>query len=260
MPASLQLIALEHIPDCVPGDNLAGFIIDSMGRQGLRFCAGDVFVVAQKVVSKVEGRYVVLDSVSPSISAMELAEAADKDPRLVELILRESVEVVRVRPGVIVVEHRNGYVHANAGIDQSNIPLLQGQAQVLLLPEDANRSARELQEQLLKTSDVSMGVVVSDSVGRAWRNGTTGLALGSAGVSVLQNRNGEADMYGRRLQATEIAIADQLAAAATLLMGEAAERLPVILVRGGQFLAQASDDEDLGCEVLIRDKSRDMFR
>ncbi|MFK7829878.1 MAG: coenzyme F420-0:L-glutamate ligase [Congregibacter sp.] len=258
MSAMLELVALEKIPDCAPGDDLLGMIVDALAKQSLTLRDGDVLVVAQKVVSKVEGRYVTLASVSPSSKALELAEATGKDPRLVELILRESTEVLRIRPGVIVVEHRNGYVHANAGIDQSNIPQEDSQPQVLLLPEDSNRSAALLKRGLMQHSKATVGVVISDSAGRAWRNGTIGLALGSAGITVLQNRNGEADMYGRTLQATEIAIADQIAAAATLLMGEAAERLPVVVVRGGNFLAAVDDDR--GCEVLIRDKTRDMFR
>lgn len=260
MRATLELVALENIPDCAPGDDLAAMILAALAQQSLELRDGDVLVVAQKVVSKVEGRYVALASVTPSQKAIELASKASKDPRLVELILRESVEVLRIRPGVIVVEHRNGYVHANAGIDQSNIPQRDAEPQVLLLPEDSNHSAAQLRQALAQRSEAALGVVISDSAGRAWRNGTIGLALGSAGITVLQSRNGEADMYGRTLQATEIAIADQIAAAATLLMGEAAERLPVVLLRGGDFLDRGAQFDDLGCGALIRDKARDMFR
>jgi coenzyme F420-0:L-glutamate ligase/coenzyme F420-1:gamma-L-glutamate ligase len=255
MPARLEFLAPAGMPRIQPGDDLAALLLASLAGEGIELRSDDVLIVAQKVVSKAEGRYVRLADVSPSARAVELAGAADKDPRVVELILRESREVVRVRPGVIVVEHRNGYVHANAGIDQSNIPQDAGGPQVLLLPEDADASARRLRDGLESRSGVAPGVVINDSVGRAWRNGTIGMALGSAGITTLLNRNGEPDMYGRPLRATEVAIADELAAAASLLMGEAAEERPLVLVRGGSFAGSAQD-----CSALIRDRARDMFR
>ena len=217
--------------------------------------SGDVLVVAQKIVSKAEGCYAKLADVEVSAAASKLAAEADKDPRVVELILRESSAVLRVRPGVIVVEHRNGYVHANAGIDRSNLPQEDGEERVLLLPRDANASAAQLRDELAARRGVELGVVISDSAGRAWRNGTIGMALGSAGVCVLDNRNGEPDLYGRELQATEMAVADELASAAALLMGEAAEALPAIIVRGGDFL-----DASQTADALLRDRDRDMFR
>ena len=217
--------------------------------------SGDVLVVAQKIVSKAEGCYAKLADVEVSGAASKLAAEADKDPRVVELILRESSAVLRVRPGVIVVEHRNGYVHANAGIDRSNLPQEDGEERVLLLPRDANASAAQLRDELAARRGVELGVVISDSAGRAWRNGTIGMALGSAGVCVLDNRNGEPDLYGRELQATEMAVADELASAAALLMGEAAEALPAIIVRGGDFL-----DASQTADALLRDRDRDMFR
>lgn len=260
MPFSLQLIALEQFPDCLPGDDLAAQIVAVLANQTLSLRNSDVLVVAQKVVSKVEGRYVTLDTIKPSSNALALAASSHKDPRLVELILRESAEVVRVRPSVIVVEHRNGYVHANAGIDHSNIPQPDGRQQVLLLPKDPDRSARQLRARIGQATGTAPGVIVSDSVGRAWRNGTTGMALGSAGIQALESHNGKVDMYGHSLQATEVAVADQMASAAALVMGEAAERIPVVLLRGSRDTGAAPTDDDIGCHALIREKCQDMFR
>lgn len=255
MGVGLELFALTGIPHCAPGDDLPLMILEALAGNELSLHSGDVLVIAQKVVSKVEGRYVALSSVTPSSRAFELAADANKDPRVVELILRESAAIVRVRPGVIVVEHRNGYVHANAGIDRSNIPPVDDGEQVLLLPEDANASAARLLAQLNNDGALPLGVIINDSVGRAWRNGTIGMALGSAGVRALHNQNGVVDMYERPLQATEVAVADELASAASLLMGEAAEQRPVVLVRGGDFLAEGQS-----CEALLRDRTLDMFR
>jgi coenzyme F420-0:L-glutamate ligase/coenzyme F420-1:gamma-L-glutamate ligase len=236
-----------------PGDDLAGFILQALAENELALAPGDVLVVAQKVVSKAEDCYVSLADIEPSARAVELAAQADKDPRLVELILRESREVLRVRPGVIIVEHRNGYVHANAGIDRSNIP--QERERVLLLPPDPDASAAGLRQQLAAAIGFPVQVIVNDSAGRAWRNGTVGMAIGSAGIAPLYNQIGEPDLFGHILEVTEAAVADELAAAASLVMGQAAEACPVVHVRGLQ-LAAAND----GSAALLRERDLDLFR
>ncbi|RLA48200.1 MAG: coenzyme F420-0:L-glutamate ligase [Gammaproteobacteria bacterium] len=255
MTVRLELIPLAGFPLVRPGDDLAQLIIDSLGDNGLALQEGDVLVIAQKIVSKAEGRYVRLADVTAGPEALALAAQADKDPRQVELILRESTAVVRVRPGVIIVEHRNGYVHANAGIDKSNIPNNPDDPRVLLLPEDSDRSAQALRQTLAKRTTIAPQVIINDSMGRAWRNGTVGLAIGTAGLAPLNNQVGEQDLFGNVLEVTEPAVADELAAGASLVMGQAAQACPVVLVRGAN-LRQAEG----GSGGLIRDKAKDMFR
>jgi coenzyme F420-0:L-glutamate ligase/coenzyme F420-1:gamma-L-glutamate ligase len=255
MTARLELIPLEGFPLVQPGDDLAQLIITSLGDNGLLLEEGDVLVIAQKIVSKAEGRYVRLADVTVGPEALALAAQADKDPRQVELILRESTEVIRVRPGVIIVEHRNGYVHANAGIDKSNISNDRDDPQVLLLPEDPDRSAQALRQALAQRAEVAPQVIINDSMGRAWRNGTVGLAIGTAGLAPVNNQIGEQDLFGNVLEVTEPAVADELAAGASLVMGQAAQACPVVLARGAG-LQQAEG----GSDALIRDKAMDMFR
>ncbi len=255
MTASLQLFGLTRFPLVEPGDALAAMLLECLHANELNLEAGDVLVIAQKIVSKAEGRYVCLADVEPSAEALELAARADKDPRQVELILRESAEVLRVRPGVIIVEHRNGYVHANAGIDRSNIATDPENPRVLLLPEDSDASARRLREELAGLTGIAPQVIINDSAGRAWRNGTVGMAIGTAGLQPLYNQIGERDLFDNILEVTEPAVADELAAAASLVMGQAAEACPVVLARGAG-LAPA----DCGSESLLRDRSLDMFR
>ena len=253
--ARLELIALQGFPLVSPGDDLAAAIAASLQSNALSLGEGDVLVVAQKVVSKAEDRYVLLSEVDVSAPANALAEEAQKDPRLAQLILDESREVLRVRPGVVIVEHRNGYVHANAGIDRSNIESDPSNPRVLLLPEDADRSAQALREALLPLTGCAPQIVINDSFGRAWRNGTVGVAIGTAGMKPLRNQIGALDLFGTVLEVTEPAIADELAAAASLLMGQSAEGGPVVLARG---LKIAPSEEGFG--ALLRDRQMDMFR
>ncbi len=255
MAAPLQLIPLDHFPLVEPGDDLARLTTESLQANALQLQEGDVLVFAQKVVSKAENRYRRLSQVNPSARAASLAEQVDKDPRLVELILGESAEVIRVRPGVMIVEHRSGCVLANAGIDRSNIHSDPDDPRVLLLPEDPDRSARTLRMELGRLTGVTPQVVINDSVGRAWRNGTVGIAIGCAGLDPLHNQIGDRDLFGNVLEVTEPAVADELAAAASLVMGQAAEGCPVVLARGFVF-RQA----EAGFSPLLRDKSLDMFR
>jgi coenzyme F420-0:L-glutamate ligase/coenzyme F420-1:gamma-L-glutamate ligase len=255
MTARLELIPLLGFPLVEPGDDLAQLILDALLANELSLQEGDVLVVAQKIVSKAENRYVRLAEVAVSPEAQALARQADKDPRQVQLILEESREVLRVRPGVIIVEHRNGYVHANAGIDKSNIPGDGGGQRVLLLPEDPDASARALRRGLAEHGAIAPQVIINDSMGRAWRNGTVGLAIGTAGLDPLHNQIGDVDMFGNLLEVTEPAVADELAAGASLVMGQAAEACPVVLARGAGLRPS-----ELGSAALLRDKSIDMFR
>ena len=216
-----------------PGDDLASLIADAFERAGEAAAAGDVLVVAQKIVSKSEGRYANLATVEPGDEAQELAALTDKDPRMVELILSESRRVVRHRPGVIIVEHRLGFVMANAGIDNSNVePAGADEAGCCCCPATPDGSARRLREGLRARLAIDCAVIVNDSVGRAWRVGTVGLALGAAGLPSLLDLRGRDDLFGRPLEVTQVGLADELAAAASLLQGEADEGMPVVVVRG----------------------------
>lgn len=253
--AQLSLYALRDFPRVQPGDDVAALLIASLSQNALTLQDGDVICLAQKIISKAENRYVAFSSVEPSAQAIELAAKSAKDPRQAELILRESNEVVRVRPGVVIVEHRLGYVHANAGIDRSNIPALDGDEQVLLLPENPDASATHIRQCLQQHFHCELGVIINDSAGRAWRNGTVGFAIGTAGFEPLQNLVGEPDMYGRPLEITEVAVADELAAAASFLMGQADQGRPVVLIRGASL-----QSSDAGSQALIRAKAQDLFR
>ncbi len=255
MLGSLQLIPLRPFPLVQPGDDLAGLVAAALREQQLQLAPGDVLVLAQKVVSKAENRYVRLSSVTPTAVALELAAQADKDPRLVQLILDESREVLRVRPGVIIVEHRNGYVHANAGIDRSNLQQDPDDPQVLLLPQDPDRSAAALRDRLATLCGVAPQVLINDSAGRAWRMGTVGIAIGCAGLEAVRDQVGDSDLFGNRLEVTMPAIADELAAAASLVMGQAAEGTPLVLARGLQLAASGA-----GSGSLLRERGMDLFR
>ena len=249
---SLMITALDGIPTVTAGADLAALVLDAAKATGVECRDGDVLVIAQKIVSKAEGRTVRLADVVPSARAQELGRAADRDPRLIELILRESHEVLRVKPGVLIVEHRLGFVMASAGIDQSNVP--DGEGSVLLLPQDPDASARRIHEDLMKKTAADAGVVINDSFGRAWRNGVTGVAIGVAGVPALVDLRGRADRGGRALKVTQLGAADKLASAASLLMGQAEEGLPVVLARGFPYARRATAAE------LVRPRAEDMFR
>jgi coenzyme F420-0:L-glutamate ligase / coenzyme F420-1:gamma-L-glutamate ligase len=258
--ARVELIALPGLPEFEPGDDLAAAIIAGVHAAGIALQDGDVVVIAQKIVSKCEGTYVSLDDVAPSPRAHEIAARLGRDARLVEVILQEASEVLRAEKGVMVVANRHGHVMANAGVDASNLPIAptatSDAQRVLKLPVDPDRSAQQVREALQKAFKINrIGVVINDSWGRAWRNGTIGHAVGVAGIPALWDRRGEPDMYGRTLKITQIGLADEIAAAASLVMGAAGERQPVVIVRG---LALPDGD---GCSTdLVRDRSRDLFR
>jgi len=252
----LTLTALEGIPEVRPGDDVAALVAQALERSAVRLVAGDVLVIAQKIVSKSEGRFAVLDEVEPTARARELAQVTGKDPRIVELVLRESSEVLRTRKNVIVVEHRLGMVLASAGIDQSNVDAdAQGRARALLLPEDPDGSCERIRTQLRACSGTDVGVIINDSIGRAWRNGIVGTAIGVAGVPALVDRRGAPDRMGRRLEITMIGLADEIAAAASILMGQGDEGSPVVHVRGVPYERRESTMRE-----LVRARHEDLFR
>jgi coenzyme F420-0:L-glutamate ligase/coenzyme F420-1:gamma-L-glutamate ligase len=253
---TLTLTQLPGIPVINPRDDLAGLIREGLNRADVMLKGGDILVVAQKIISKSEGRAVNLANIIPSQKALDLAQIIEKDSRLTELILRESKSVLRTRPGTIIVEHRLGFVCANAGIDHSNVSKSNdGEDWVLLLPEDPDGSAKALREELEKSSGVSLGVLIIDSHGRAWRMGTAGVAIGLSGIPGLVDLRGEADLFGDTLQITQVGAADELAAAASLVMGQAAEGTPVVHVRGFPYDLR---EGQLG--ELIRPEQEDLFR
>ncbi len=259
--STLTLTSLRDIPLIRQGDNLADILFASLHTSGLSLQDGDILVLAQKIVSKVEGRMVDLATVTPSPRAVELAAQAEKDPRVVELMLRESREVLRVRVGAVIVEHNLGFVCANAGIDHSNVsplgggPVERADEYVLLLPENPDRSAAEIRAQLKVKAGADVGVLIIDSHGRAWRNGTVGVTIGLAGMPSLVDLRGQPDLFGYTLRVTQVGAADELAAAASLMMGQAAEGTPAVHVRGFPYPLR---DGALG--ELIRPKEQDMFR
>ena len=227
---ALSVTGIEGLPLVRPGDDLCALLLEAIGGQtALR--DGDVVVVAQKIVSKAEGRLVRLAEVAPSPEAVALATETEKDPRLVQLILDESVAVVRKRPGVLIVRHRLGFVGANAGIDQSNVDHAGGEA-ALLLPLDPDGTASALHAGIFEETGRRVGVVISDSANRPWRLGTTAIAIGAAGIRVFDDRRGGSDLFGRELKITLVNRADGIATAAVLVMGETSERIPAALIRG----------------------------
>jgi coenzyme F420-0:L-glutamate ligase / coenzyme F420-1:gamma-L-glutamate ligase len=252
---ALEIRALPNIPMVQPGDDLGDLIAVALERAGIGPHAGDVLVIAQKIVSKAEGRIVDLASVVPSPRAVALAAEVQKDPRVVEVILSESARVVRSRPGVLIMEHRLGFVMANAGVDQSNVGPQDGVHRLLLLPRDPDASAAALREQLSARMGVPLAIVINDSFGRAWRHGTAGVAIGAAGLPTLVDLRGQQDLFGRVLEVSMIGYADEIAAAASLVMGQAAEAQPVVLVRGLAWTAPAAN-----AAALIRPAKEDMFR
>ena len=249
----LELIAVSGIPQVTTGDHLGNIIADSIAAANLSLIDGDVLVVAQKIVSKAEGRTVRLGDIKASDAAIELAKITNKEPAIVQLILNESSAIVRHRPGVIIAKHKQGWILANAGIDRSNVT--EREDEVLLLPEQPDATANQLRDDLAARYASTIGVIIADSVGRPWRMGTTGMTLGSAGVEALANLRGQQDMFGRILEVSEHAVADSIASAAELLLGEANEATPVVIVRGLNegYSAQNST-------VLLRPTEEDMFR
>jgi coenzyme F420-0:L-glutamate ligase/coenzyme F420-1:gamma-L-glutamate ligase len=245
-----EVLAVTGLPEVRPGDDLCALIVESAQRQGTPLRSGDVLVVGQKIVSKAEGRLLRLADVQASPAAVSMAAQLGRDARLVEVILRESRRIVRMDRGVLITETHHGWVCANAGVDQSNVD----RDTVALLPEDSDRSARRLREQIRERTGAEVGLIIADTFGRPWREGLTNVAIGVSGVAPLRSYLGLKDEAGRELQATILAVADELASAAELVMGKL-DRVPVAIVRG---LPLVSTDE--GSKPLLRDPARDLFR
>lgn len=252
---ALSFQPVPGLPLVAPGDELVALIAAALRAAQLAPAAGDILAVAQKIVSKAEGQVVELHRVAPSDEARALAARADKDPRVAELILRESRRIVRVARGVIIAEHNSGLILANAGIDRSNVSGDEDHA--LLLPVDADASARGLRTGLQREFGVPLGVIITDSIGRPWRLATVGHAIGAAGVTAVLDLRGAGDLFERQLQVSEVAVADSLAAAAVLAMGEAAEGTPVVLIRGATLATGAAD---AGAAAVLRNPDEDLFR
>ncbi len=249
----LMVVPVTGLGEVRPGDDLAIALLSALGQMGEKLCDGDVLVVTQKVVSKAEGQLVDLATVTPSELARGWAEAWAKDPRQVEVVLRESRRIVRMDRGVVVAETRQGFVCANAGVDASNVG---GGEVVSLLPDDADASAERLRDALREATGATIGVVVSDTFGRAWREGQVNVAIGAAGVDSLHQYQGQRDSYGYELRVTEIAVADELAGAAELVMGKT-DGVPAALIRGAAWCVVA---EGRPARALVRPAERDMFR
>ncbi|OGP21712.1 MAG: coenzyme F420-0:L-glutamate ligase [Deltaproteobacteria bacterium GWA2_57_13] len=246
----LEIVGLEGLGEVRPGDSLGRLILEGWSRQGIDLRAGDILVVAHKVVSKAEGRVSRLDEIQPSGRALELARKLGKDPCLVEVILRESRRIVRMGRGTLIVETHHGFICANAGVDLSNV----GQGLVALLPQEPDRSARQIREEIRRLSGVAPGVMISDSFGRPWRLGTVDVAIGVAGFRPVKDYRGMTDRHGYELRASVAAVADELAAAAELAMGKRGE-IPVVVVRG--FEAEPGEGS---ARELLRPEAEDLFR
>ncbi len=246
----VECIGLDNLPMVKAGDKVEELIHSALVAKGIKLEDGDVLIVSEKIVSKAEGRVIPLDRVSPSARAKRLAKKTGKDPRVVELILRESTEVLATGENFLIVETKQGLVMANAGIDQSNIE----DGKIKRLPVDPEKSAESIRRYLEGKSGKRLGVVIQDSVGRPFRCGSVGIAIGASGVKTLWDRRGEEDIYGRKLQVTRVAVGDSLATMGNLIMGEAAERIPVVIIRGLDVMGEGRARD------LQREKDKDVFR
>jgi coenzyme F420-0:L-glutamate ligase/coenzyme F420-1:gamma-L-glutamate ligase len=252
---AMTLFAVEQLPLVRPGDDLAALILDRLQRQGESLQPGDILVLAQKIVSKAEGRLIRLAEVMPGEQALALAELVNKEPRHVQVILDDSREIIRVRRGLLVVEQRSGWVCANAGVDRSNVAPGEEEL-VALLPEDADASAARLRARFGALTGVEPGVIINDSHGRAWRIGTTGVCIGCAGLPPVWNQRGLHDLFGYELASSEECIADELAGAASLLMGQSDEGRPAVLIRGYEL----PDAPPAPATTIQRPAEMDAFR
>ncbi len=258
-PAHLPTCPPAHflplpLPLISPGDDLGRLIVAALKQTETRLLPGDIVLLAQKIVSKSEDRFVKLSDVTPSARAIELAAVTHKDPRQVEVILWDTAEIIRARPGVLIVQHKAGFISANAGLDHSNVG--PEDDLVLRLPADSDASARQIRASLAELTGLRPPVLIIDSHGRPWRIGTSGVVIGLSGLKPVQDLRGQPDLFGAPLQHTDVGLADQLAAAASLVMGQANEACPVVIARGIAYQA----DEDARASDILRDKEMDLFR
>ena len=253
MKSRIEIIPIPVVPDIKAGDKLDIIILESMNNANEFLSEGDIVVVAQKVISKAEGRLIDLKLVNPSEKSLQIAKQNDKDPRLIELILNESVDILRLARGILIVETKRGLICANAGVDQSNVEKSNDYA--ALLPEDADLSARELRHSLKRKTGIDVAVVITDTFGRPFREGQINVAIGIAGIQPIKSYIGTLDMYGKKLKVTEIAVVDEIASAAELQMGKS-ERIPVVIIRG--YVYQMVENSSLS--QLLRSRGKDLFR
>jgi coenzyme F420-0:L-glutamate ligase/coenzyme F420-1:gamma-L-glutamate ligase len=247
------VIAVEGLPLIQPGDNLGELIINAAKKQNMPLQEGDIIVVTHVVVSKAEGNIVSLDDVVPSKQAREIAQKTSKDPAMVEIILQETKDIVRVGPASIITETKNGIVCANAGVDRSNVS---GDRNVVLLPKNPNASAQNIRREIKRLTGADVAVIVSDTHGRPFRMGEINVAIGVAGIEPIRDRRGEKDLFGYVLKVKQTAVADELASAAELVIGQANEGVPVAIIRGYQY----KTSEDTSAASLTRPKAMDLFR
>ena len=252
--SSINLIALETLPLIQPGQDVSKEIIEAITSESISINDGDVIAIAQKIISKSENRYLDISQLNPSEEAITLSTKIDKDPKFIQAILNESQKVVRYRMGVLIVEHKLGFIHANAGIDRSNIDQLKDI--VLLLPEKPDESAKKISESISQHFQKNISVIITDTMGRPFRNGIVGFTIGSHNIECLLDERGKKDLYDNELKVTQIGIADELAAASSLLMGQAAQKKPVVIIKGYKFKQNDISDS----RSLIRSEEEDLFR
>jgi coenzyme F420-0:L-glutamate ligase/coenzyme F420-1:gamma-L-glutamate ligase len=254
---NLTLTPIINIPFIQPGDDVPHILYESVVAQGIHIKSGDIVSVTQKIVSKAENRFVSLSQFVPSEKAKELAKITKKDPRLIELILSESKEIIRAKPNTIIVEHRLGFICASAGVDRSNVsPSSQeDKEKYLLLPKHPEKSAEKIRDHFFDKTRMEIGVIIIDSHGRPWRYGVVGITIGTVGVPALVDLRGYEDIFNRKLKITQVAAADELAAASSLIMGQANEKIPAVHIRGFPY-----DLRESSISELIREKEKDLFR
>lgn len=252
----LTVTAVPGLPLIHPGDDLAAIILDRMRAADIALYDHDIIVLAQKVVSKAEGRLVRLDTVTPSARAQEIAAATGKDARLVEVILWDTCTISRMRPGLLIVEHELGFIAANAGVDRSNVAPGEDRVWVARLPADPDRSARRIRQALSEATGRQVAVIINDTHGRPWRVGAVGLALGVAGLEPVADLRGQPDLFGHALETSQVGLADEIASTASLVMGQADEGRPVVLIRGLDYTV----NDSASAETLLRPAEQDLYR
>jgi coenzyme F420-0:L-glutamate ligase / coenzyme F420-1:gamma-L-glutamate ligase len=251
----LEIIGIKSIPIIKKDDEVAELILESMEKEVLKVHDGDIFVIAETAIAKSEGNMIEISNITPSLKSSKIADKTGKDARLVEAIIQESNEIIKVGPDFIVSETKHGFVCANAGIDESNVD----KGLATPIPEDPDRSAADIRTKMVKKTGKEVGIIISDTQGRAFREGAIGVAIGISGMKPLWDRSGEHDLYGKELKTTSIAVADELASAASIVMGQADEGIPVVIIRGVEYFEKLKDNFET-IKPLIRPKKYDVFR